>query len=189
MKKITLAALVGMTMVAAPLPAQASTASADAPGLCYPALKYNEADDKVDRPAKGGNAVLGLDLEYIPKGFTYGEANTQRFKKAWEYSYRWSDDRDDVDPKHRSLWVRVVCWSGAQTVNDLKKLPVALGRFTGAKNTTIAGRERLIREGDGALGHGRMVGWVEEPGIVVTVMASKPLVKQLNKIVEGVTAP
>ncbi|NUS02272.1 MAG: hypothetical protein HOV97_06875 [Nonomuraea sp.] len=180
--------LVGITLVAASFPAQAGTASASAPGLCHPSLKQVKADDESDRPAKRADAVPGLVVEYIPKGFIYGDANTQRFKKAWEYGYLWADDRDDVDRKHRSLWVRVVCWSGAKTLKDLKKLPVDIGRFTGAKATTIAGREVLTREGDGALGHGRLVGWVEKSGVVVTVMASKPLVKQLDKIVGGVTA-
>ena len=104
-----------------------------------------------------------------------------------QYGYLWTDNRDDTDTKHRSLWVRVVCWPDARKLDDLKRAPLGEGRFTGDVTTKrIAGRTVLTMTGDGALGHGRYAGWVERDGVVVTVMASTPLVPELNKIIKGI---
>lgn len=107
-----------------------------------------------------------------------------------EYGYQWGDDRANADLEQRSLWVRVLCWPDAKKLANLKRLPVTYGTFTGdVKTATIGGRRVLTKEGDGALGAGRYVGWVERTGVVVTVMASTPLVAELDKIISGIRLP
>ncbi|MDR8409814.1 hypothetical protein MTP10_13840 [Nonomuraea sp. 3-1Str] len=65
---------------------------------------------KVDKPARGAAAIKGVRVNHIPKGFTYGQVLVDRHDGIAEYSYQWSDDRDDMSRRHRALWVRVVCW-------------------------------------------------------------------------------
>ncbi|WP_327092191.1 hypothetical protein OIE66_16585 [Nonomuraea sp. NBC_01738] len=183
-------ALASLTLIAATglvvAPAQAATTAATA---CPVATKA-EAAAKLDKPARGATAIKGVRVGYLPKGFAHGQVVVNKGRGVTEYGYQWSDDRDDVDSKHRSLWVRVVCWPKAKTLTQLKGIPVDQGTFSGdTKIETIGGRKVLVQEGDGALGHGRYVGWVERKGVVVTVMASRPLVRSLDKIVKGVRLP
>ncbi|MBB5775558.1 hypothetical protein [Nonomuraea jabiensis] len=167
------------------LPAQA----AERPTCPVPtkAEAKRSADSKIDKPARGATAIKGVRVNHIPKGFTYGTVAVNKHDGITEYGYQWSDDRDDVDRKHRSLWVRVVCWPKASKPAQLKNGPFDIGTFSGDTETVkIGGRQVLTQEGDGALGHGRYAGWVERKGVVVTVMASTPLVPELSKIIEGI---
>ncbi|GAA4101876.1 hypothetical protein [Nonomuraea soli] len=183
MKKITLPLL---ACLALPLVAAAPAQAAKQVSLCDTAIK--DAKPRSGEPARGRGAVPGLRVSYLPKGFIYGDFSHHSGKKAWEYGYAWSDDRDDVDRKHRSLWVRVVCWPAAKSLKDLPGLPVVEGSFATAEKATVGGRKVLTKEGDGALGHGRYVGWVERPGVVITVMASEPLTSRLGRIIKGIRA-
>ncbi|MEU1734082.1 hypothetical protein [Streptosporangium sp. NPDC020145] len=147
-------------------------------------------DSRIDKPARGAGAIKGVRIGYIPKGFTYGGVVAGRHNGVTEYGYQWGDNRANADPKQRSLWVRVLCWPDARRLTDLKRLPVTYGTFAeDAKTTTIGGRRALTKQGDGALGDGRYVGWIEREGTVITVMASTPLVPDLKKIVAGVRLP
>ncbi|GAA4914988.1 hypothetical protein GCM10023334_015340 [Nonomuraea thailandensis] len=178
-----LAALTAAPVAAAliAVPAHASPAACPAPTRAE--LKGTDADE----PAKGAKALRGVRVRHLPRGFTHGTLTASRRGGVTEYGYVWSDNRDTVDLAHRSLWVRVVCWPKASRLAQLKKLPVGLGAFTGDPETVrLGGRQVLRQEGDGALGHGRYVGWVERKGVVVTVMASGPLVPELADIVRGV---
>ncbi|MBN6055060.1 hypothetical protein JYK22_24200, partial [Nonomuraea sp. RK-328] len=140
----------------------------------------------IDKPARGANAITGLTVDHRPKGFTYGQVHAMRKGGLTEYGYTWSDDRDDAHPRHRSLWVRVICGSKVTDLDGLKRLRLDEGTFRDAKTTKVGGRTVLLRVADGALGSGRLVGWVEPGGAVVTVLASEPLVRDLARIVKGV---
>ncbi|MFB4276642.1 hypothetical protein ACBJ59_15225 [Nonomuraea sp. MTCD27] len=140
-----------------------------------------------DQPPRGRKAIKGILVGHLPKGFAYGRVVASRHDGLTEYGYQWSDDRDDVDRAHRSLWVRVVCWPQARRLGQLKHAPLELGTFSGETTTVkIGGRRVLTQEGDGALGHGRYAGWVERKGVVVTVMAGEPLVPELARIIKGI---
>lgn len=142
---------------------------------------------KIDKPARGAAAIKGVRVNHIPKGFTYGKVVVNKHDGIVEYGYQWSDDRDDVSRQHRALWVRVVCWPKATSLAQLKNAPFSTGTFSGDTTTTkIGGRQVLRQEGDGALGSGVYTGWVEREGAVVTVMASRPLVSELAKIIKGI---
>lgn len=143
--------------------------------------------NKADSPPRGVTAIKGLRVNHIPKGFTYGQVRVGAHDGIREYGYQWSDNRDDIDRKRRSLWVRVVCWSDAHELAQLRRAPLQFGEFTGDERAAkIGGRQVLVRTGDGALGHGRYLGWVERKEVVITVMASQPLVPELGKIVKGI---
>ncbi|ACZ89413.1 hypothetical protein Aros01_06016 [Streptosporangium roseum] len=143
-----------------------------------------------DQPPRGATAIDGLLVNHIPKGFSLGQVVVDKHDGMSEYGYQWTDTRDEVDRKHRALWVRVVCWPDARKLSGLRDAPFHLGTFSGdPKTAKIGGREVLTQEGDGALGHGRYVGWVERKGTVVTVMAGRPLVPELNKIIKGIRLP
>ncbi|MET8867175.1 hypothetical protein ABZW11_29885 [Nonomuraea sp. NPDC004580] len=174
-------------LTAAPIAAATLTAlPAHAAPTC-PAPSKAELKGRTDKPAKGKRALKGVRVAHLPKGFTYGELEASKHDGVTEYAYRWSDDRDATDRAHRSLWVRVVCWPEARDLKDLRKLPVDLGTFTSAgKPARLGGRKVLGKTGDGALGHGRYVGWVARSGVVVTVMAGEPLVRDLPAIVKGI---
>ncbi|MEV0379317.1 hypothetical protein [Nonomuraea sp. NPDC050643] len=178
-----LAALSALPVAAAliALPAHA-TARPTCPAPSKAELRRAEPD----HPPRGATAIKGVRVGHLPKGFSYGEVAASRHDGITEYGYRWSDDRDDVDRAHRSLWVRVVCRPKATRLAQLKKLPVDLGRFAGAEAVRIGGRQVLTKVGDGALGHGRYAGWVERDGVVVTVMASEPLTPRLAEIIKGI---
>ncbi|WP_433216759.1 hypothetical protein [Microtetraspora malaysiensis] len=173
--------------IVAASPAQASvSAEAACPAASKAEAKRSKAG-KVDEPARGSGAIKGLVVGYIPTGFKYGSVNARKGNGITEYGYSWRDDRNDVDLKHRELWVRVVCWPDAHKLSQLKKLPVDLAAFTGdVKTEKIGGRRVVTKQGDGALGHGQYVGWVEREGIVITLMASQPLVPDLGKIIKGI---
>ncbi|TMR21699.1 hypothetical protein ETD86_14225 [Nonomuraea turkmeniaca] len=175
---LSAAATIATTMIAAPAGAQA----AGRPSCPIPA----NAKSRTDEPAKGYKALKGVRLHYLPKGFTQGEVVVGKDNGITEYGYVWSDGRDDVDMKHRSLWVRVMCWPEARKLAQLKKMPVTLGTFAATKTAKIGGRKVLTKVGDGALGHGRYAGWVEREGVVVTVMASEPLVPHLDRIIRSI---
>ncbi|MGW0810231.1 hypothetical protein [Nonomuraea sp. NPDC002799] len=167
------------------IPAQA----AERPACPVPtkAEAKRSSSAKIDKPARGATAIKGVRVNHLPKGFAYGKVEVKKNEGITEYGYLWSDDRDDVDRKHRSLWIRVVCWPKASKPAHLKKVPVLLGTFSGdTKTVKIGGRRVLTQAGDGALGHGRYAGWVEREGVVVTVMASSPLVPDLTKIIKGI---
>ncbi|MDF5751422.1 hypothetical protein [Spongiactinospora sp. TRM90649] len=145
--------------------------------------KYNEPE----HPPRGAAAVKGLRVGHIPKGFFQGHVTAAKHDGMTEYGYRWTDGRDDVDREHRSLWVRVACWPGANKPTRLKNVPFEIGRFqSDAKTRRIGGRRVLTQRADGALGHGRYVGWVERKGIVITVLVSDPVVPRLGEIVRGI---
>ncbi|MGW5157490.1 hypothetical protein ACWEPN_18630 [Nonomuraea wenchangensis] len=178
------AAVLTATVIAAPAAGAATRPSCPLPSKAE-VKRANSSD--VDRPARRSNAIKGVRVEVLPRGFAYGQVNVSRHDGLTEYGYRWSDDRDDVDRKHRRLWVRVVCKPGLRELNALKKAPLQVGTFSGDVRTAkLGGRKVLTMEGDGALGHGRYVGWVEREGVAVTVMASEPLVPQLSGIVAGI---
>ncbi|TYB59231.1 hypothetical protein FXF51_35270 [Nonomuraea sp. PA05] len=184
--KNVLAALTAAPLAAAliAVPAHAATA---APACPAPTKAELKGQDDSDKPAKGTKALRGVRVRHLPKGFTNGWLSAMKDNGITEYGYTWSDNRDDIDLAHRSLWVRVVCWPKATKLSHLKKLPVSGGTFAGNPRTVkLGGRTVLRKEGDGALGHGRFVGWVERPGVVVTVMASQPLVPELAAIVRGI---
>ncbi|MEV0195688.1 hypothetical protein [Nonomuraea sp. NPDC050691] len=168
-----------------PLPAQA----AQRPGCPAPttAQEKQAAAAETDTPPKGAGAIKGVRVNHIPRGFTNGGTVVNKHDGITEYSYQWSDDRSEVDIKHRSLWVRVVCWPRASRLTQLKNAPFDLGTFSGETRTMKVGARRVLtQEGDGALGHGRYAGWVERKGVVVTVMASQPLVPELAQIIKGI---
>ncbi|WP_327105046.1 hypothetical protein [Nonomuraea glycinis] len=144
-------------------------------------------DSKTDKPPRGATAIKGLRVDHLPKGFTYGQVGVNKHNGITEYGYQWSDERSEESPRHRSLWVRVVCWPKASKPAQLKNAPFIIGTFSGdTKTVRIGGRQVLTQAGDGALGHGRYAGWVERKGVVVTVMASQPLVPELAKIIKGI---
>ncbi|QYC45623.1 hypothetical protein Nocox_40400 [Nonomuraea coxensis DSM 45129] len=179
------AAVLAATVIAAPAAGAATRPSCPTPSK---AEVKRAMSSKVDRPARKSNAIKGVRVKVVPRGFAYGQVSVSRHDGVTEYGYQWSDDRDDVDRKHRSLWVRVVCRPGLRGLNALKKAPLQVGTFSGdARTAKIGGRKVLTKQGDGALGHGRYVGWVEREGVAVTVMASEPLVPQLSRIVAGIT--
>ncbi|MGW2222053.1 hypothetical protein ACWCSD_44300 [Nonomuraea sp. NPDC001684] len=188
MNKIhNLAALAVLPVAAAlvALPAQA----AERPGCPAPSKAdvRRSSAAKVDKPARGAAAMKGVRVNHIPKGFTYGQVLVNKHDGMVEYSYQWSDDRDDMSRRHRSLWVRVVCWPKATSVAQLKNAPFRIGTFSGDTTTTKIGDREVLRQGgDGALGAGVYSGWVERPGVVVTVMATPPLVPGLTKIIKGI---
>ncbi|GAA2381507.1 hypothetical protein GCM10010404_42300 [Nonomuraea africana] len=180
--------LVSATVVVA---APAHAGRADQPSCPTPTkadVDRSEAT-KHDDPPRGANALKGVRFTHLPKGFTTGQVTVNKRRGVTEYSYQWYDDRSEIDRKHRSLWVRVVCWPKARTLSQLKAAPLDLGTFSATEAAKIGGRKVLTKEGDGALGHGRYVGWVEREGVIVTVMASEPLVPQLDKIVKGIRLP
>ncbi|MGP3958203.1 hypothetical protein ACTWPT_19525 [Nonomuraea sp. 3N208] len=177
-----LAALSAATVAAAMIAVPGTAQAAARPSCPIPA----NAKSRTDEPAKGGKALKGVRLHYLPKGFTHGEVIVDKHDGLTEYSYLWSDDRDDLDRKRKMLWVRVVCWPEARTLAQLKKAPLHLGTFAAAKTAKIGGRKVLTKEGDGALGPGRYSGWVEREGVIVTVMASEPLVPRLGQIIRWI---
>ncbi|MEU4508601.1 hypothetical protein AB0G05_03810 [Nonomuraea wenchangensis] len=179
------AAVLAATVIAAPAAGAAARPSCPLPSKAE--VKRAMSSD-VDRPARKSTAIKGVRVEALPRGFAYGQVSVSRHDGLTEYGYQWSDDRDDVDRKHRSLWVRVVCKPGLRGLNALKKAPLQLGTLSGddVRPAKIDGRRVLTKKGDGALGHGRYVGWVEREGVAVTVMASEPLVPDLSGIVAGI---
>ncbi|GGS83772.1 hypothetical protein ACFFV7_46015 [Nonomuraea spiralis] len=189
MNKLQKLATLSVLPVAAALVSLPAQAAAQ-PGCPVPtkAEVKRSSDSKIDKPPRGATAVKGVRAGHVPKGFTYGKVVVNKHDGITEYGYQWSDDRDDVDRRHRSLWIRVVCWPKASTLAQLKNAPFGVGTFSGdTKTVKIGGRQVLTQEGDGALGHGRYAGWVERKGVVVTVMASQPLVPELAKIIKGIT--
>ncbi|MEV4074339.1 hypothetical protein [Nonomuraea fuscirosea] len=183
-----LAALSAGTVAAAliALPAQAETRpSCPAPPKAALAKALKPAEP--DRPAKGATAIKGVRVGHLPKGFVHGAVTASKHHGLTEYGYRWSDDRDDVDRAHRSLWVRVVCWPKAGSGTQLTKVPLVEGRFTSAKKSMKIGQRRvLVRRSDGALGTGRYAGWVERRGVIVTVHASEGIQTELIKIIQSI---
>ncbi|MDR8413149.1 hypothetical protein MTP10_31005 [Nonomuraea sp. 3-1Str] len=188
MNKIQKLAALSVLPVAAALlalPAQA----AERPSCPVPskAEAKRSFDAKSDKPPRGATAIKGLHVNHLPNGFTYGQVVVNKHDGITEYGYQWTDDRDDVDIRHRSLWVRVVCWPKAGSLAQLRNAPFDTGTFSGNTRTVkIGDRQVLTQKGDGALGHGRYAGWVERKGVVVTVMASQPLVPELTKIIKGI---
>ncbi|WP_188189344.1 hypothetical protein [Nonomuraea sp. SYSU D8015] len=178
------AAAVAATLIAVPAAHAAERPSCPTPSKAE-AKRARAAE--ADRPPRGATAIKGVRANHIPKGFTNGEVNVDKHDGVAEYGYMWTDDRSDIDRKRKLLWVRVVCWPKARTLADLRKAPLQLGTFSSdAKTATIGGRKVLTKVGDGALGPGRYAGWVERDGVMVTVMASQPLVPQLDEIIEGI---
>ncbi|TMR98674.1 hypothetical protein [Nonomuraea basaltis] len=178
------ATVIASTVIAVPAAQAAERPSCPTPAK---AEAKRSQDTETDQPPRGATAIKGVRVNHIPKGFTYGGVVVNKHDGITEYGYQWSDERDDVDRKHRWLWVRVVCWPAASKLAQLKNAPFELGTFSGdAKAAKIGGRKVLTQVGDGALGHGRYAGWVQREGVVVTVMASEPLVPQLGKIIKGI---
>ncbi|GAA3609612.1 hypothetical protein GCM10022419_113290 [Nonomuraea rosea] len=189
MNKIQQLAVLSVLPVTAALIALPAQAAVESPACPLPskAEVKRAAGDKVDQPPRGAAAIKGVRVNHIPKGFTYGGVVTSKHDGITEYGYQWGDERPNADAKQRSLWVRVVCWPKAGRLAQLKNAPFEFGRFSGDTTTVrIGGRQVLTQEGDGALGDGRYAGWVERKGVVVTVMASTPLVPELAKIVKGI---
>ncbi|WP_336207046.1 hypothetical protein [Nonomuraea sp. LPB2021202275-12-8] len=188
MTKIHKLAVLSALPVAAALMAPPAQA-AERPACPVPtkAEAKRSSGTKTDKPPRGAAAIRGVRVNHIPKGFTYGEVGVNKHGGITEYGYQWRDDRSDEDLKHRSLWVRVVCWPKASELAQLKNAPFDIGTFSGdTKTVKIGGRQVLTQVGDGALGHGRYAGWVERKGVVVTVMASRPLVPELANIIKGI---
>ncbi|SDH02147.1 hypothetical protein SAMN05421505_110136 [Sinosporangium album] len=182
---VTPALLIGFAV--APEAAAAAPGDSRIPSLSTGCLKpaVPRGTVREDRPPLGGNAVKGLHIGYLPKGFTLGTRTSGKH----EYGYAWTNARDDTDRARRALWVRVVCSPHLKTLTSLAKLPVDIGTFTRmARPAEIGGRKVLVRKGDGALGPGTYLGWIERPGMAVTVMASPALKGHLNRIVKGIKA-
>lgn len=182
-------ALVALAMVVGGL-SVAGPAQATVESRCPTPTKAEVAlakDDAVEHPPRGVKAIKGVRVRHIPKGLFWGKVDVHKHDGMAEYGYFWSDNRDDVDRKHRMLWVRVACWPKVTKLAQLKKAPFIEGTFTGdIQRKKIGGRTVLTKVGDGALGHGRYLGWVEREGVVITVMASEPLVAELDEIVKGI---
>ncbi|MFF5207515.1 hypothetical protein [Streptosporangium sp. NPDC000396] len=191
-KTLTLAALTLVSAATLYVPAANAATTMNRPACPAPSKaeikrSYNSETDK---PPRGATAIEGVRVDHIPKGFIDGQVVAEKRDGTTEYGYQWADDRSEIDRKHRFLWVRVVCWPGARRLTDLKKVPISLGTFTGnVEAAKIGGREVLTKVGDGALGAGRYVGWVERKGVIVTVMAGQPLVGELDRIISGITLP
>ncbi|MBG0833144.1 hypothetical protein HS041_36175 [Planomonospora sp. ID67723] len=186
----TCQALAALTLamggIVAASPARAGTESACP--VPAEADVQRSAKNRVDRPPRGAKAVRGLRVGRIPEGFSWGRVNVYKHDGLGEYGYVWSDDRDDTDRAHRLLWVRVACWPEAARPAQLSGVPFVEGTFSDdMRQIRIGGRTVLTKEGDGALGHGRYAGWVERKGVVITVMASEPLVAELAGIIKGIT--
>lgn len=165
-------------------PAQAATAQCPIASKAEAKRSYKAMGDT---PPRGADAIKGVRVGYLPTGFSGGQVVVNKHHGVAEYGYQWTDKRSDTDPKASSLWVRVVCWPKASKLSQLKNAPFDLGTFSGdTKRATLGGRKVLTMHGDGALGTGLLVGWVERKGTVVTVMASQPLVGDLDKIVAGI---
>ncbi|PZG48867.1 hypothetical protein C1I98_12240 [Spongiactinospora gelatinilytica] len=192
MNKVQKLAALAVLPVAAALvavPAQAAGQAAERPSCPAPskAEMLRSSAAKVDRPARGAAAIKGVRVDHIPKGFTHGQVIVNKHDGMVEYGYQWSDDRDDVSRRHRALWVRVVCWPKATSLAQLKNAPFSIGSFSGDATTTKIGDRQVLRQkGDGALGAGVYTGWVERAGVVVTVMASPPLVPGSAEIIKGI---
>jgi hypothetical protein len=58
---------------------------------------------KGDKPAETLGSDQRVCVNRIPKGFTYGQVLVDRHDGIAEYSYQWSDDRDDMSRRHRTL--------------------------------------------------------------------------------------
>ncbi|GII94969.1 hypothetical protein [Sinosporangium siamense] len=148
---------------------------------------------KLDKPAKGAAAAVpGVTLRYMPKGFTHGKASWTKAAGVKTYGYTWkggdknTHSRRDADTD-RDLWVRVICWPGGKKLTDLRRLPVTAGKFTKNSGYITIGKQKVaVTETSGALGVGRMVGWVARPGVIVTVKASGSLARELPHIVQSV---
>ncbi|MEV4399637.1 hypothetical protein [Nonomuraea sp. NPDC049607] len=182
-----LVALSALPVVAALMPLPAQAAARPSCPVPSKAEVKRSADTRIDKPPRGAAAIKGVRVGHVPKGFTSGQVLVNKHDSITEYGYQWTDDRDDVDRRHRSLWIRVVCWPKAKSLAQLKNGPFDLGTFSGDTSTVkIGDRQVLTQEGDGALGHGRYAGWVERKGVVVTVMASQPLVPELTKIIRSI---
>ncbi|MCK2213840.1 hypothetical protein MF672_008560 [Actinomadura sp. ATCC 31491] len=179
------AAGLAATVIAAPAAGAAARPSCPSPTKAD--IRKSDAT-RSDHPPKGATALRGVRVGYLPGGFAYGQVTVARHDGLTEYSYLWSDNRDDVAPGHRSLSVRVICWPRAKKLSQLRDAPFYVGTFPHevVRTATIGGRRVLVQEGDGALGAGRQVGWVEREGVVVTVTASTPLVPRLGRIVRGI---
>jgi hypothetical protein len=176
-----------LPVVAALLASPAQAAERPACPVPTKAEAKRSSGGKTDKPPRGAAAIKGVRVNHIPKGFTYGGVGVDKHNGITEYGYQWRDARSEENPRHRSLWVRVVCWPKASKLTRLKNAPFGMGTFSGdTKIMKIGGRQVLTQVGDGALGHGRYVGWVERKGVVVTVMASRPLVPELAKIINGI---
>jgi hypothetical protein len=53
---------------------------------------------QTDRPPRDGDTALkGVRVDHLPNGFSYGHVTVDAHDGVSEYSYRWSDNRDDVD--------------------------------------------------------------------------------------------
>ncbi|GGK95608.1 hypothetical protein GCM10010126_63740 [Planomonospora parontospora] len=185
MRKLAVLSALPVAAALIALPAQA----AERPACPVPtgAAAKRSSGAEIDMPPRGAATVEGIRVGHIPKGFAYGQVVVNEHDGITEYGYQWGDDRSEVDPEHRSLWVRVVCWPKASGPAQLKNAPFDLGTFSGDTETVrIGARQVLTREGDGALGHGRYAGWVERKGVVVTVMASRPLVPELTQIIKSI---
>ncbi|MGR6913152.1 hypothetical protein ACU635_02730 [[Actinomadura] parvosata] len=184
-----IAAVSALSLAAAvvALPAQAAQQRPEGCPTPTSAEAKRSADGKTDTPPRGAGAIKGVRVGHLPKGFTNGGVVVNKHDGITEYGYQWSDDRSEVDLKQRSLWVRVVCWPKASGLSRLKNAPFELGTFSGETRTVRIGTRQVLTQGaDGALGHGRYAGWVERKGVVVTVLASTPLVPELAKIIDGI---
>ncbi|MBB6350010.1 hypothetical protein FHU36_006582 [Nonomuraea muscovyensis] len=172
------------TMIAGPAVHAAERPSCPTPSKAEQKRSHNAMTDK---PPRGATAIKGVRVNHLPEGFRHGQVVVNKFNGITEYGYQWLDDRNDMDRKRKMLWVRVVCWPKASKLAHLRNAPLQLGTFSGDTKTVKIGSRRVITQaGDGALGPGRYAGWVEREGVVVTVMASKPLVPQLGKIIKGI---
>lgn len=123
-----------------------------APGLPCPDQGGGEAVVRLQdrQAAQGAAAIKGVRVNHIPKGFTYGGVGVNKHNGITEYGYQWSDDHSDENPRHRSLWVRVVCWPKASKTAQLKNAPLSMGAFSGDTRTMkIGGRQVLTQAGGG----------------------------------------
>ncbi|MFG3436057.1 hypothetical protein ACGF0J_02325 [Nonomuraea sp. NPDC047897] len=140
------------------------------------------AADTVDEPARGSDDALdGVRVKYIPKGFLAGQVRVE----PKQYAYQWLGQGYTPD-KYRNLWVRITCDPSLVKLADLRKPSFDSGEFVKSKKGKVGGRTVLVRIPHKEFREFRDVAWVERKGVVVTVTVSQPLFADLDKIVKGI---
>ncbi|MEU7898741.1 hypothetical protein AB0B45_38525 [Nonomuraea sp. NPDC049152] len=140
------------------------------------------AADTLDKPARGSDDALnGVRVKYIPKGFIAGQVVVE----PKEYAYQWMSDEDTPD-KYRNLWVRIICDPSLVKLADLRKPSFDSGEFVKSKKGKVGGRTVLVQVPNKEFRASRDVAWVERRGVVVSVTVSQPLFADLGKVVKGI---
>lgn len=140
------------------------------------------AANTADEPARGSDdALTGVRVKYIPKGFLVGQVRVE----PKEYAYQWVG-KEDTPEKYRNLWVRITCDPSLVKLADLRNPSFDSGEFVKSKKGKVGGRTVLVQIPDKEFRSFRDVAWVERKGVVVTVTVSQPLFAELGKVVKGI---